>query len=183
MPTERPTCASRKVQGLRANPPPPVQHTRGVNIARANVVSGITNEDCLTRRLRCHQPPRDKILSSDPYVRLGTDRSTCTGAGALKGSDLFCAPRPPPLVQVGGGVELVPVLHSIRTAVSVSHYAAEVASSRRNSASYCIICRINCSTIRPGHTLQRSEARRIPEIRFNDSIVQARFQSREPSYR
>ena len=43
-------------------------------------------------------------------------------------------PRP---VQHGGGVELVPVLHSIRTAVKcfALEPTAEVASSRRNSAS------------------------------------------------
>ena len=43
-------------------------------------------------------------------------------------------PRP---VQHGGGVELVPVLHSIRTAVECFAFepTAEVASSRRNSPS------------------------------------------------
>src|SRR5262249_9506357 len=43
------------------------------SIAAASVVLGITTKTCLTQRLRCHQPPRDKTLSSDPY------RSTARG--------------------------------------------------------------------------------------------------------
>ena len=49
------------------------------SIAAASVVLGITTKTCLTQRLRCHQPPRDKTLSSDPYAQLGTDRSTARG--------------------------------------------------------------------------------------------------------
>ena len=51
-----------------------------------------------------------------------------------------------------------------------------------------MIWRINCSTIRPRHTLQRSEARSRGSVastvgrvqRFQDSISQARFQPCEP---
>jgi hypothetical protein len=60
----------------RARTPPACPAYPGGQLLRANVVSGITTKTYLTRRLRCHQPPRDRTFLSDPYVQLGTDRST-----------------------------------------------------------------------------------------------------------
>ena len=68
-----------------------------------------------------------------------------------------CITNDPPACPAWGWVKMV------RTPLDPKRVQcftpADVASSLRNSASQCIISRINCSTIRPRHTLQRSEAR------------------------
>jgi hypothetical protein len=140
----------------------------------------------------CHHPPGSKNSPSEGYAEIGTDSFRTRSANVVRefAPMFFCTPNHPPACPAWGGVELArcPVVANRRQCFTLE-LTTEVASSRRNSPSYCIICRINCSTIRPRRTLQRSEARSRGSVastvgrvqRFKDSIAQAR-QPCEPSY-
>ena len=65
---------------FRLRPPRPVQRTPGIAAAVVEHETPIAPSASSRRRfvcsaVWCHQPPRDKTLSSDPYVQLGTDGS------------------------------------------------------------------------------------------------------------
>ena len=135
-----------------------------------------------------HHPPRIKNSPSRSYAEIVTDRLCTRLRTWCTITNDTCITNDPPACPAWGWVKMV------RTPLDPKRVQcftpADVASSLRNSASQCIISRINCSTIRPRHTLQRSEARSRGSVastvgrvqRFQDSIAQARFQPCEPSY-
>jgi hypothetical protein len=69
------------------------------------------------------RPPRDKTLSSDPYVQLGTDRSTTRGGRFAR--DAPARPMTPGLSSMGVGSNWTIFKSSTRTAVSASRETTE----------------------------------------------------------
>jgi hypothetical protein len=158
-----------------------VQHTGGPVVARCRSQYLIVTRcyrslklaaDCETvRAVRTprhrHHPPGIRNFHSDSYAEIDTD-SLRTGLSSVVRERPAHAQMTPCRVQHTRGVEFEP--RALLESEPPSVQTAEVASSQRNSPSYCIICRINCSTIRPRHTRCSGQKRDLgdPSLALSD---------------